>query len=127
MIGGVTAKTLKSQLDQVFHDTAAIAVETFAIGTVLMIETDQIPPNDDVPDFDLGEDEFGDERSAVLAEAAGVDRQIAYDVIAASVVDLPEPVGPVTSTRPRGRSDSLAMTGGSASSWNARTFSGIRR
>ena len=33
-------------------------------------------------------------------------------IIAASVVDLPEPVGPVTSTRPRGRSASLAMIGG---------------
>ena len=35
-------------------------------------------------------------------------------IIAASVVDLPLPVGPVTSTRPRGRSASVAMTGGSA-------------
>ena len=33
-------------------------------------------------------------------------------IIAASVVDLPLPVGPVTSTSPRGRSDSLPMTGG---------------
>src|SRR6478735_56415 len=34
--------------------------------------------------------------------------------IAASVVDLPEPVGPVTRTRPRGRSASLASTAGGA-------------
>jgi hypothetical protein len=44
--------------------------------------------------------------------------------IAASVVDLPLPVGPVTSTRPRGRSDSVASTGGSPSSWKLRIFSG---
>ena len=32
--------------------------------------------------------------------------------MAARVVDLPEPVGPVTRMRPRGRSHSLATTGG---------------
>ena len=37
-------------------------------------------------------------------------------IIAASVVDLPLPVGPVTSTSPRGRSASVASTGGSPSS-----------
>ena len=37
-------------------------------------------------------------------------------IIAASVVDLPLPVGPVTSTRPRGRSASVASTGGRPSS-----------
>ena len=35
--------------------------------------------------------------------------------MAASVVDLPEPVGPVTSTRPRGFSDNSANTGGQES------------
>ena len=35
-------------------------------------------------------------------------------IIAASVVDLPEPVGPVTRISPRGRSDSLAITAGQA-------------
>ena len=34
--------------------------------------------------------------------------------MAASVVDLPEPVGPVTSTSPRGLSHSLLTTGGQA-------------
>ena len=33
-------------------------------------------------------------------------------IIAASVVDLPLPVGPVTRMRPRGWSDSVASTGG---------------
>ena len=37
-------------------------------------------------------------------------------IIAASVVDLPLPVGPVTSTSPRGRSASVAMTAGRPSS-----------
>jgi hypothetical protein len=32
--------------------------------------------------------------------------------MAASVVDLPEPVGPVTSIKPRGLSQSLVTTGG---------------
>ena len=36
--------------------------------------------------------------------------------VAANVVLVPEPVGPVTSTSPRGRSASLAMTGGSPNS-----------
>src|SRR5262245_7248571 len=48
-------------------------------------------------------------------------------IIAASVVLLPEPVGPVTSTRPRGRSDSLATIGGSPSSSKVRTLKGICR
>ena len=47
--------------------------------------------------------------------------------IAASVVDLPLPVGPVTSTRPRGRSASVASTGGRPSSPKVRIFSGISR
>ena len=36
-------------------------------------------------------------------------------IMAASVVDLPDPVGPVTSTSPRGLSQSLLTTGGSPS------------
>ncbi len=48
-------------------------------------------------------------------------------IIAASVVLLPEPVGPVTSTRPRGRSASLATTCGNPSSSNVRTVNGICR
>ena len=38
-------------------------------------------------------------------------------IIAASAVDLPEPVTPVTSTRPRGRSAISSSTGGRFSSW----------
>jgi hypothetical protein len=48
-------------------------------------------------------------------------------IIAASVVDLPLPVGPVTSTRPRGRSASVASTCGSPRSLKLRIFSGISR
>ena len=48
-------------------------------------------------------------------------------IIAASVVDLPLPVGPVTSTRPRGRSASLTMTGGRPRSWKLLIRSGMRR
>ena len=48
-------------------------------------------------------------------------------IIAASVVDLPEPVGPVTRTRPRGRSASLAITGGRPRSSKVRTLNGICR
>ena len=48
-------------------------------------------------------------------------------IIAASVVLLPEPVGPVTSTRPRGRSASLAVIGGSLSSSKVLTEKGIIR
>ena len=39
-----------------------------------------------------------------------------WSIIAASVVDLPEPVGPVTSTRPRGRSARNLHTFGRPSS-----------
>ncbi len=45
----------------------------------------------------------------------------------ASVVDLPEPVGPVTSTRPRGLSANVATTLGSASVSSGTTSNGIRR
>ncbi len=48
-------------------------------------------------------------------------------IIAASVVDLPEPVGPVTSTRPRGRSANVDSTCGRPSSWNDLIFSGMMR
>ena len=48
-------------------------------------------------------------------------------IIAARVVDLPLPVGPVTSTSPRGFSASLPMTGGRPSSSKGRTRSGISR
>ena len=48
-------------------------------------------------------------------------------IIAASVVDLPEPVGPVTSTSPRGFSAIRAITGGSLSSSNVFTLIGICR
>ena len=47
--------------------------------------------------------------------------------MAASVVLLPLPVGPVTNTRPCGCSASLAMTGGSPSSLNPRMASGMSR
>jgi hypothetical protein len=46
---------------------------------------------------------------------------------AASVVDLPDPVGPVTSTRPRGTRETFATMGGSPSSSIVRTFGGIMR
>src|SRR2546427_8038731 len=48
-------------------------------------------------------------------------------IIAASVVLLPDPVGPVTSTRPRGFSDSFATTPGNPSSSKVRTLNGICR
>ncbi len=48
-------------------------------------------------------------------------------MIAASVVLLPEPVGPVTRISPRGRSASLAITGGSPNSLKVRTLKGIMR
>jgi hypothetical protein len=48
-------------------------------------------------------------------------------IIAASVVLLPDPVGPVTSTRPRGRSESLATIGGRPRSSNVFTVNGICR
>ena len=51
--------------------------------------------------------------------------RLILSIIAASVVDLPEPVGPVTSTRPRGRSASVATTGGRPSSWKPRISYGI--
>ncbi len=47
--------------------------------------------------------------------------------IAASVVDLPEPVGPVTTTSPRGFSASVWSTGGRPSSSSVLTSVGTRR
>ena len=46
---------------------------------------------------------------------------------AASEVDLPEPVGPVTSTKPRGRLASSCRTSGSPSSSTVLIDTGIRR
>ncbi len=48
-------------------------------------------------------------------------------MIDASVVLLPEPVGPVTSTRPLGRFEMSEMTGGRPSSSNDRILNGIVR
>ncbi len=48
-------------------------------------------------------------------------------MIDASVVLFPEPVGPVTSTRPRGFFDSSEMMGGSPSSWKVRILKGMVR
>ena len=48
-------------------------------------------------------------------------------IIAASVVDLPEPVGPVTSTNPRGFLANSCSTGGSARSRSFGISLGIRR
>ena len=48
-------------------------------------------------------------------------------IMAASVVLLPEPVGPVTSTRPRGRSASLARIGGRPRSSKVFRLNGIIR
>jgi hypothetical protein len=45
----------------------------------------------------------------------------------ASVVDLPEPVGPVTSTKPRGLLANSATTGGSPSVSSGTTSNGISR
>ena len=50
-----------------------------------------------------------------------------WSIIAASVVDLPEPVVPVSSTIPRSSSASRAITGGSASSSIVRIWCGIAR
>jgi hypothetical protein len=48
-------------------------------------------------------------------------------IIAASVVDLPEPVGPVTSTRPRGFSAIFAIEAGRPRSVKVRMLNGICR
>ena len=48
-------------------------------------------------------------------------------MIDASVVDLPEPVGPVTSTSPRGFFDSSVTTGGRPSSSKVRILKGMVR
>ena len=48
-------------------------------------------------------------------------------MIEASVVDLPEPVGPVTSTRPRGFLAKVRMTGGMPSFSSGTVSEGIRR
>jgi hypothetical protein len=51
--------------------------------------------------------------STVMMWSARV--RFARSTIDARVVDLPEPVGPVTSTRPRGRLAKFATTGGTPS------------
>ncbi len=48
-------------------------------------------------------------------------------IIVASEVDLPEPVGPVTSTRPRGRVQMSLMWGGRPICSKVRIFCGIWR
>ncbi len=53
--------------------------------------------------------------------------RLILSIIAARVVLLPDPVGPVTSTRPRGLSDSRATTPGNPRSLNVRTLKGICR
>ena len=50
-----------------------------------------------------------------------------WSIIAASVVDLPEPVVPVSRIRPRSSSASSLITGGSPSSSIVRTANGITR
>src|SRR5712692_6526028 len=52
---------------------------------------------------------------------------VIVSIMAASVVDLPEPVGPVTSTNPRGLSQSLLTTAGRPSWLNDLISKGIRR
>ena len=54
-------------------------------------------------------------------------RWLASSIMAASVVDLPQPVGPVTSTRPRGREANFDITLGSPKSAQVEILSGISR
>ena len=53
--------------------------------------------------------------------------ELILSIIAASVVDLPEPVGPVTRTSPLGRSANCSTIGGSSSSSKARILTGMTR
>ncbi len=53
--------------------------------------------------------------------------QLILSIMAASVVDLPEPVGPVTRISPLGRSDSSRTTFGSPSSSKLRILKGMVR
>ena len=53
--------------------------------------------------------------------------RLMWPIIAAIVVVLPVPVGPVTSTRPRGESASVGITSGSRSSSNVGTSDRTRR
>ncbi len=50
-----------------------------------------------------------------------------WSIIAASVVDLPEPVVPVSRMIPRSSSDSSVMTGGRLSSATVRIVCGMAR
>ena len=53
--------------------------------------------------------------------------ELMRSTMAASVVDLPEPVTPVTSTSPRGMSQICSTTFGRNSSSSARIFVGMTR
>ena len=53
--------------------------------------------------------------------------RLTMSTIDASVVDFPDPVGPVTSTRPRGRRPKEAATGGTPSFSRGRISIGITR
>ena len=53
--------------------------------------------------------------------------RLMWSIMAARVVDLPEPVGPVTSTRPERRSESRRMDGGQFRSSSVRTLLGMVR
>ncbi len=53
--------------------------------------------------------------------------ELASSMIAASVVDLPHPVGPVTRTSPRGSEASFETTLGRPSSWQVTILLGISR
>jgi len=45
LVSGVAAEPVKSQRDQVFHDVPALAVETFRIARVAVVELGQILPD----------------------------------------------------------------------------------
>ena len=64
--------------------------------------------------------------SSMVMMCTGFSR-LTLSSMAASVVDLPEPVGPVTSTRPRGFSHRVSTIGGSPSSLKPRISYGMRR
>ena len=53
--------------------------------------------------------------------------ELMWSTIAASVVDLPEPVVPVSSTIPRSSSESVRITSGSPRSSTVRIWNGIER
>ena len=61
------------------------------------------------------------------AKGGAFIRQIKWLTMAANVVDLPEPVGPVTKTKPRGLSASSAKTCGALSCSSVKILAGIVR